>query len=101
METRIGLTKDFRESIYARAQRDVTFRKTLLTEGVNAYLSTEETIGKTVLRDFVDATIGFETLGALAGIPSKSLHRMFRTETQAPQVSSRFYGSFKNKTASS
>jgi hypothetical protein len=48
----MGLTKDFRETTYARAQRDVGFRKALLTEAVNAYLRGEETIGKTVLRDF-------------------------------------------------
>jgi DNA-binding phage protein len=72
----MGITKDFRETTYARAQRDVAFRKALLTEAVNAYLGGEEIIGKTVLRDFVNATIGFEKLGALAGIPSKSLHRM-------------------------
>ena len=76
METRMALTRDFRETTFARAQRDGAFRKALLTEAVNAYLSGEETVGKTVLRDFINATIGFEKLGALAGIPSKSLHRM-------------------------
>ena len=75
METRMALTRDFRETTYARAQRDVAFRKALLTEAVNAYLSGEETVGKTVLRDFINATIGFEKLGTLAGIP-KSLDRM-------------------------
>jgi hypothetical protein len=59
----MGLTKDFREKIYARAQGDVGFRKALLTEAVNAYLHDEETIGKAVLRDFVNATIGFEKVG--------------------------------------
>jgi hypothetical protein len=73
----MGLTKDFRQTTYARAQRDVGFRKALLTEAVNAYLSGEGTIGKTVLKDFVNATIGFKRLGALAEIPGKSLHRMF------------------------
>ena len=72
----MGLTKDFRETTYARAQRDASFRKALLTEAVNAYLTGEETIGKAVLRDFINATVGFEKLSALAGIPSKSLHRM-------------------------
>ena len=76
MKTRMGLTKDFRETTYAPPQRDVGFRKALHTEAVNAHLHGEETIGKAVLRDFVNATIGFE-LGALAGILSKSLHRMF------------------------
>ena len=72
----MALTRDFRETTYARAQRDGAFRKALLTEAVNAYLSGEETVGKTVLRDFINATIGFEKLGTLTGIPSKSLHRM-------------------------
>lgn len=72
----MGLTKDFKTTTYARVQRDAAFRKALLTEAVNAYLSGEETIGKAVLRDFINATMGFEKLGALTGIPSKSLHRM-------------------------
>ena len=72
----MGLTKDFKQTTYARVQRDAAFRKSLLTEAVNAYLSGEETLGKAVLRDFINATIGFEKLGALTGIPSKSLHRM-------------------------
>ena len=72
----MGLTKDFRDTTYARAQRDAAFRKALLTEALNAYLSGEETIGKNVLRDFINATIGFEKLATLVKIPSKSLHRM-------------------------
>jgi DNA-binding phage protein len=72
----MGLTKDFKTTTYARAQRDAAFRKALLTEALNAYLSGEETIGKSVLRDFINATIGFAKLSTLVNIPSKSLHRM-------------------------
>ncbi len=72
----MAVTRDFRETTYARAQRDGAFRKALLTEAVNAYLSRLETLGKTVLRHFISATIHFEKLGTLAGIPGKSLHRM-------------------------
>ncbi|HEX3748664.1 MAG TPA: transcriptional regulator [Bryobacteraceae bacterium] len=70
------LTKAFRETVYKRAQRDSAFRKALLTEAVNAYLAGDEITGKTVLRDVVNATIGFEQLAANLGKPSKSLHRM-------------------------
>ena len=42
----MGLTKDFKKTTYARVQRDAAFRKALLTEAVNAYLSGKETIGK-------------------------------------------------------
>ena len=59
---RMGLTKDFRKTTYARAQRDGSFRKALLTEAINAYLSGEETIGKAILKDFINSTIGFEKL---------------------------------------
>jgi DNA-binding phage protein len=72
----MALTKDFRETIYARAQRDAAFRKSLLTEAVNAYFGGEEAVGKAVLKDLINATIGFEKLAAAVEIPSKSLHRM-------------------------
>ena len=72
----MALTKAFRETVYQRAQRDVGFRKALLTEAVNAYLGGDEATGKAVLRDVVNATIGFEQLAAELGKPGKSLHRM-------------------------
>ncbi len=72
----MGLTKSFRETVYRRAQRDAAFRKALLTEAVNAYLSGDEATGKAVLRDMINATVGFEHLAADLQKPSKSLHRM-------------------------
>ena len=72
----MALTKEFRETVYDRAQRDSKFRKALLTEAVNAYLNGDEGTGKAVLRDVINATIGFEKLAADLKKPSKSLHRM-------------------------
>ena len=72
----MALTKAFREMVYNRAQKDGAFRKALLTEAVNAYLGGDETMGKTVLRDVINATIGFEQLAADLRKPSKSLQRM-------------------------
>jgi hypothetical protein len=72
----MALTRAFRETVYQRAQRDRAFRKALLTEAVNAYLSGDEATGKTVLRDVINATVGFEPLAAELGKPGKSLHRM-------------------------
>ena len=72
----MALTKAFRETVYKRAQQDGAFRKALLTEAVNAYLGGDETTGKAVLRDVINATIGFEQLAADLRKPSKSLHRM-------------------------
>ena len=72
----MALTKAFRETIRERAQRDAGFRKALLTEAMNAYLGGDEATGKAVLRDVINATIGFEQLASELGKPSKSLHRM-------------------------
>ena len=72
----MALTRAFRETVYRRAQQDGRFRKALLTEAVNAYLSGDEVTGKAILRDVINATIGFERLAADLQKPSKSLHRM-------------------------
>jgi len=72
----MALTREFRESIRVRAERDPTFRKALFTEALNAYLNGEEATGKAVLKDLINATIGFEELARLVDKPSKSLYRM-------------------------
>ena len=72
----MALTRAFRETVYQRAQRDGSFRKALLMEAVNAYLGGDEVTGKAVLRDVINATVGFEQLAADLRKPSKSLHRM-------------------------
>ena len=54
------LTRDFRETIQARVQRDPAFREELLKEGVECLLSGEVEVGKAALRDFISATGGFE-----------------------------------------
>ena len=72
----MALTKAFRETVFERAQRDARFRKALLTEAMNAYLSGDEVTGKALLRDVINATVGFERLAAEIQKPSKSLHRM-------------------------
>jgi len=70
------LTRNFKVTIQARAKRDPRFREALFTEAMNAYLSGDTEAGKAVLRDLVNATIGFERLAAEVKKPSKSLHRM-------------------------
>ena len=72
----MALTRHFRETVQARAQRDVRFRRALLAEAVNELLSGELGAGKALLRDYVNATIGFEQLSAEIKRPAKSLQRM-------------------------
>lgn len=70
------LTRDFRKTVQARAKRDPAYREAMLTEAVDSFLSGDVEVGKTMLRDYINATIGFEALGRQLDKPSKSLHRM-------------------------
>ena len=70
------LTRSFKETVQARAQRDRAFREALLTEAVDALLNGDLDTGKVVLRDYINATVGFERLAAATGTPAKSLMRM-------------------------
>jgi DNA-binding phage protein len=72
----MALTREFKDTVAARAQRDPRFRATLLTEAINAYLGGDTATGKAILRDLVNATLGFEELAVELKKPSKSLHRM-------------------------
>ena len=73
----MALTRNFKDTVRARVQADPTFRAALLTEAVNAFIAGDLDTGKSVLRDYIKATIGFEELAERTGRPSKSLMRMF------------------------
>ncbi|MAG96644.1 MAG: transcriptional regulator [Alphaproteobacteria bacterium] len=71
------LTRDFKETIQARTDRDPAFREELLKEGIECLLSGDVDTGKAILRDYINATIGFDELAALTAKSPKSLMRMF------------------------
>ena len=71
-----ALTRDFKETVKLRAMRDPEFRVGLLQEALNALLDADMTVGKLLLRDYVNATVGFEALGAQLHKSPKSLMRM-------------------------
>jgi DNA-binding phage protein len=73
----MALTRAFKETVEARAASDPAFRDALLTEGLAALLEGDVETGKAVLRDYINATVGFESLAAATGTPAKSLMRMF------------------------
>ncbi len=70
------LTRDFKETIRARVERDPKFRKELLREGIESMLAGDIATAKTILRDYINATVGFTELAEATHIPSKSLMRM-------------------------
>ena len=65
------LTHDFKETIRARAQRDPGFRQALLREAVECVINGDFATGKAVLRDYVNATTGFNNLEKRTRIPAK------------------------------
>ena len=71
------LTRSFKETVKARADRDPKFRAALLQEAVEQMLTGDMATGKAVLRDYINATVGFERLARETGTPAKSLMRMF------------------------
>ncbi len=71
------LTRNFKDTVKARAERDPEFRAALLTESIEQMLAGDVETGKAVLRDYINATIGFERLARETGTPAKSLMRMF------------------------
>jgi DNA-binding phage protein len=73
----MALTRDFRETVKARVQRDEKFRRGLLSDAVEALLGGESELGREILRDFINATIGFPALAERTGIHVKTLHQMF------------------------
>ena len=65
-------THDVKETIRARAQRDPDFRQALLRESVECIINGDLETGKSVLRDFVNATAGFQEPGMPTQLPVKA-----------------------------
>jgi len=81
----MALTRDFKETIKAQVERDPGFRKALLARAAQAMLAGETDVGKIMLRDFINATIGFQDLGADIDKTPESLMRML-SETGNPRT---------------
>ena len=73
----MALTRDFKDTIKNRIARDPAFREELLKEGIECLLIGDVDTGKAILRDYINATIGFDALGAVTAKSPKSLMRMF------------------------
>lgn len=85
----MALTRDFQQTVKARADRDPEFRQGLLTEGLEAIVQGEIDVAKTLLRDYINATLGFEALGKALDKSPKSLMRML-SQTGNPNASNLF-----------
>jgi DNA-binding phage protein len=69
-------TRDVHLTILARIQREPAYAQALWNEAVQLFLEGEPDTAKLILRDLVNATVGFEELAERIQKPSKSVHRM-------------------------
>lgn len=76
----MALTRDFKATVKARADTDAAFRVGLLEEALEAFMSDDLETGKILLRDYVNATVGFEGLGIALHKSPKSLMRMLSAD---------------------
>jgi DNA-binding phage protein len=72
----MALTRNFKDTVLERVERDAAFAQALLDEAATLFLNGEPETARLILRDLINATIGFEQLATMTSKPSKSLHRM-------------------------
>jgi len=83
------LTKDFNETIKEYLQKDPDFRRAFLKEAVGCMISGDLETGKSVLRKYINGTIGFIQLGEDLSRSPKVLMRMFSAKGN-PQAKNLF-----------
>lgn len=71
------LTKSFNETIKSKLQQSEGFRRALLREAIASMIAGDVETGKSVLRKYINGTIGFVKLGADLDRSPKVLMRMF------------------------
>lgn len=72
----MALTRDFKQTVVERVQRDPAYAHALLDESATLFLNGEPEMARVILRDLINATMGFEQLADSTAKPAKSLHRM-------------------------
>ena len=85
----MALTKIFNETVKEHLQKDGDFRRALLKQAVGCMIAGDVEAGKSVLRKYINGTIGFVQLGADLRRSPKVLMRMF-SKSGNPQAKNLF-----------
>ena len=72
----MALTRNYKETVVARIQREPKFARALYAQAMAALLEGETTEALSMLRDLVHAQISFKELARQTGLGEKTLHRM-------------------------
>jgi len=70
------LTKSFKDTVMARAKTDKEFREALIVEATEAILEGDIDIGKSLIKDYLNATEAFSVIADQLHKDEKSLRRM-------------------------
>jgi hypothetical protein len=83
----MALTRDFKQTVVERVQRDPAFARAMLDEAATLFLSGEPRTARLILRDLVSATIGFEGLATATAIAGQepSSHALAKGQPQHGQ----------------
>jgi hypothetical protein len=73
----MALTTAFNETVKAKLTKSAGFRRALLKEAVGCMIAGDVDTGKSVLRKYINGTVGFIKLGEALGRSPKVLMRMF------------------------
>ncbi|MBL6642698.1 MAG: transcriptional regulator [PS1 clade bacterium] len=71
------LTRDFREMVREDLRDNPEFRKEMLLGTLNCFLEGDEETGRSLVRNYIRADMGYKALSEKSGIHEKSLNRMF------------------------
>jgi hypothetical protein len=85
----MALTRSFRETIKEELDADKEFRRAFLCEAVRTMVAGDLETAKSVLREYINGTVGFPKLGTALGRSPKSLMRML-SPTGNPQARNLF-----------
>lgn len=70
------LTREFKDTVKRRVQRDPDFRAELIIEATNAFLENNIEAGKALLRDYLNATELLAEIAKDLDLNEKSIRRM-------------------------
>ncbi len=85
----MALTRDFKETIMADLRRDRPFRVAYLGQAIERLHGGEFSVGKRMLRNYINGTLGFAALSKATSTPAKSLMRML-SENSNPHADKLF-----------
>lgn len=85
----MALTTSFNETLGKMLHESAGFRRALLKEAVGCMIAGDVDTGKSVLRKYINGTIGFVKLGEKLGRSPKVLMRMFSAKGN-PQAKNLF-----------